>query len=156
MPEPPRQQSGKRKAVIIVRERGGSNIPAVFRTEAQALSFIKARVTKGTTVHADASPNWDDRHAAFEMKRINHDVAYSQDGVCTNEAEEHFSRHPRAEAGHHHHIAGAYLRFALEDAWRENNRRVGNGDQLRRLAKLATMKETSIDFVGYWQRQAQA
>ena len=92
-------------------------------------------------------------HANFEMKRINHEVAYSLDGACTNMAEEYFSRLRRAEAGHHHHIAGAYLlRFAQEAAWREDNRRVSNGDQLRRLAALATMKETSADSVGYWQR----
>ena len=146
-------QNGKRQAVVIVRERNGNSVPAVFRSEGQALSFIKARIAKGTTVHADASPNWDDLHANFEMKRINHEVAYSLDGACTNEAEEYFSRLRRAEAGHHHHIAGAYLlRFAQEAAWREDNRRVSNGDQLRRLAALATMKETSVDFVGYWQR----
>ena len=146
-------QTGKRQAVVIVRERNGNSVPAVFRTEGQALSFIKARVAKGTTLHADASPNWDDLHATFEMKRINHDVAYSLDGACTNMAEEYFSRLRRAEAGHHHHIAGQYLlRFAQEAAWREDNRRVSNGDQMRRIAKLATMKETSPDFVGYWQR----
>ena len=43
------------------------------------------------------------------MKRINHEEAYSLDGACTNWAEEFFSRMRRAEIGHHHHIAGAYL-----------------------------------------------
>ena len=70
-------------------------------------------------------------------------------------AEEYFSRLRRAESGHHHHIAGAYLlRYAQEASWREDNRRIANGDQLRRVAKLATMKVTSVDFVGYWQRHA--
>ena len=36
-------------------------------------------------------------------------------GVYTNGAEEFFSRMRRAEIGHHHHIAGAYLvRYAQE------------------------------------------
>ena len=40
----------------------------------------------------------------------------------------------RAEIGHHHHIAGAYLlRYAQEASWREDNRRVTNGEQVRRL-----------------------
>jgi hypothetical protein len=43
------------------------------------------------------------------MKRIDHQQAYSMDGACTNMAEEFFSRMRRAEIGHHHHIAGAYL-----------------------------------------------
>ena len=46
-------QSGKRKAVVIVRERNGNSVPAVFRSEGAALSFIKARIAPGTVVHAD-------------------------------------------------------------------------------------------------------
>ena len=69
------------------------------------------------------------------MKRINHEEAYSLDGACTNWAEEFFSRMRRAEIGHHHHIAGAYLlRYAQEASWREDNRRVANGEQVNRRA----------------------
>jgi transposase-like protein len=46
-------QSGKRKAVVVIRERNGNSLPAVFRTEGAALSFIKARVMKGTIINAD-------------------------------------------------------------------------------------------------------
>ncbi len=62
------------------------------------------------------------------VKRINHQLAYSADGACTNGAETFFSRMRRAEQGHHHHIAGAYLgRYAQESAWREDHRRDDNG-----------------------------
>ncbi|MGO9135663.1 MAG: IS1595 family transposase [Methylovirgula sp.] len=146
-------QNGKRKCVVIVRERNGHSVPAVFRTEGQALSFIKARVAKGTLLNADEAPSWDSLHAHFEMKRINHQEAYSLDGACTNWAEEYFSRLRRAEAGHHHHIAGDYLlRYAQEASWREDHRRMSNGDQTFRVAGLALHKKTSPDFVGYWQR----
>ena len=81
---------------------------------------------------------WDGLHERFEMKRINHEEAYSLDGACTNRAEEYFSRLRRAEIGHHHHIAGAYLlRYAQESSWREDNRRVSNGEQVTRVAGLA-------------------
>lgn len=44
-----------------------------------------------------------------------------------NGAEEFFSRTRRAEIGHHHHIAGAYLvRYAQEAPWREVPRRAAN------------------------------
>ena len=36
-------RSGKRKAVVVIRERDGNSLPAVLRTESAALSFIKAR-----------------------------------------------------------------------------------------------------------------
>jgi hypothetical protein len=37
----------------------------------------------------------------------------------------------RAEQGHHHHIAGRYplLRYAQEASWREDHRRISNGEQ---------------------------
>jgi transposase-like protein len=46
-------KSGKRRAVIIIRERNGNSLPAVFRSEGAALSFIKNRIARGTVVHAD-------------------------------------------------------------------------------------------------------
>src|SRR6202453_1327776 len=148
-----RNQNGKRKVVVIVRERGGNSVPAVFNTESQAASFIRARIAKGTIVNADEAASWDGLHERFEMKRINHQEAYSLDGACTNQAEEYFSRLRRAEIGIHHHIAGAYLlRYAQESSWREDNRRVSNGDQVRRVASLAMKRSRSVDFTGYWQR----
>jgi transposase-like protein len=150
-------KSGKRKAVIVIRERGGNTLPAVFRTEGAALSFIKSRIAKGTIVNADESPNWNELHSRFEMKRIDHQEAYSLNGACTNWAEEFFSRMRRAEIGHHHHIAGAYLlRYAQEASWREDCRRMSNGEQVNRIAGLAMVSKPSVDFCGYWQRHAQA
>jgi hypothetical protein len=152
-----RNQTGKRKVVVIVRERSGNSVSAVFKSEAQAMSFIRARVAKGTVVNADEAPSWDGLHGHFEMKRINHEQAYSMDGACTNWAEEFFSRIRRAEIGHHHHIAGVYLlRYAQEATWREDNRRMSKGDQVARLTGLALSRKPSVDFAGYWQRHAYA
>jgi transposase-like protein len=152
-----RNQTGKRKVVIIVRERSGNSVPAVFRSEAQAMSFIRARVAKGTVVNADEATSWDGLGGRFEMKRINHEEAYSYDGACTNWAEEFFSRIRRGEIGHNHHIAGPYLlRYAQEASWREDNRRMSNGDQVTRLAGFAMKRKPSPDFCGYWQRHLAA
>jgi transposase-like protein len=146
-------QTGKRKAVVIVRERGGNSVPAVFATEGQAIRFIQARIRPGTIVNADESGAWNALHGRFEMRRINHQEAYSFDGACTNWAEEFFSRMRRAEIGHHHHIAGAYLlRYAQEASWREDNRRMSNGEQVGRVAGLAVKARKSVDFTEYWQR----
>jgi ISXO2-like transposase domain len=148
-----RNQSSKRRVVVVIRERGGNSVPAVFNSESQAASFIRARIAKGTTVHADEAAPWDNLHERFEVERINHQEAYSLDGACTNMAEEYFSRLRRAEIGIHHHIAGAYLlRYAQESSWREDNRRASNGDQVNRIAALAMKRGRSVDFTGYWQR----
>jgi transposase-like protein len=152
-----RNQNGKRKVVVIVRERNGGSVPAVFKSEAQAMSFIRARVAKGTVVHADEATSWDGLGGKFEMKRINHEEAYSYDGACTNWAEEFFSRARRAEIGHYHHIAGPYLlRYAQEASWREDNRRMSNGEQVGRIIGFAMHRKPSPDFCGYWQRHLAA
>lgn len=146
-------QSGKRKAVVVIRERNGETLPAVFKSEGQALAFLQKHIAKGTIVNADESPNWNDLHARFEMRRINHEDAYSLNGACTNMAEEFFSRMRRAEIGHHHHIAGDYLlRYAQEASWREDNRRKANGEQVTRVASHALKLGKSKQFTGYWQK----
>lgn len=148
-----KNQTGKRKVVVVVRERGGETLPGVFKSESAALSWIKSKVLKGTVLHADEAPSWNDLHARYEMKRIDHQVAYSLDGASTNWAESYFSRLRRGEMGHHHHIAGAYLlRYAQEAAWREDNRRSANGEQVKRIVDLALGRKKSVDFCGYWQR----
>ncbi|MGC1779066.1 MAG: IS1595 family transposase [Xanthobacteraceae bacterium] len=152
-----RNQNGKRKVVVIVRERNGNSVPAVFKSEAQAGSFIRARVAKGTTINTDEAGSWEGLQDRFEVKTINHQEAYSYDGACTNWAEEFFSRMRRAEIGHHHNISGPYLlRYAQEATWREDNRRVPNGDQVSRVAALAMKNKPSVDFSGYWQRRKAA
>jgi len=91
------------------------------------------------------------------MRRINHQEAYSDGEACTNQAESYFSRLRRAEAGHHHHVSGPYLlRYAQESAWREDARRVTNGEQVRRVTQLALTRGPSVDFSGYWQRHIKA
>jgi hypothetical protein len=50
-------------------------------------------------------------------------------------AEEYFSRLRHAEIGIQRHGAGAYLlRYAQESSWREDDRRVSNGDQVNQVA----------------------
>jgi hypothetical protein len=146
-------QSGKRKVAVVARERGGLSILSVFPTEAAGVAFIRSRVAAGTTLQADEATSWNALSARYAMVRIDHQKAYSDNGACTNGAESLFSRLRRAEAGHHHHIAGAYFaRYAQESGWREDNRRLTNGDQVKAVIALAAACRPSVDFCGYWQR----
>lgn len=146
-------QSGKRRSVVVVRERGGSTTPMVFQTEAEATNWIKRRVDPATVLHADEAPAWNSLHARFEVRRVNHEVGFSYDFACTNQAESFFSRLRRAEQGHHHWISGPYLlRYAQEASWREDHRRRSNGWQVNRVAGNALAAQQSVDFTGYWQR----
>ena len=148
-----RNQNGKRQCVVVIRERDGKVLPAAFRSESAALSFIRNRVARETEIMVDESTAWNDLATRYVVKTINHQLAYSADGACTNGAESFFSRMRRAEQGHHHHISGVYLgRYAQESAWREDHRRVDNGGQVRGVVALALAAKPSVDFSGYWQR----
>jgi len=150
-----RNQNGKRQCVVVIRQRDGKVLPGAFRSESAALSFIRNRVARETEIMVDESSAWNDLSARYEVKVINHSLAYSDMGACTNGAESFFSRMRRAEAGHHHHIAGVYLgRYAQESAWREDMRRVDNGTQVGGVVRLALAAKPSVDFCGYWQRAA--
>jgi len=151
-------QSGKRQVVVVIREREGRTLPAVFKSESAALSFITSRVARGTEIQADEAGGWNDLQARFPMQRIDHQSLYSDGrGVYTNGAEEFFSRMRRAEIGHHHHIAGTYLvRYAQEASWREDHRRVDNGRQVKGVVALAMAAQPSVDWCGYWQRAVKA
>ena len=102
-----RNRNAERRVLMSVRERDGNSVPAVSIREAR---LLHSRFTREDTVaRADEAVSRDHLHERFEVKRINHQEAYSLDGACTNMAEEYFSRLRRAEIGIHHHIAGAYL-----------------------------------------------
>lgn len=150
-------RNGKRRSVVAIRERNGRTVTAVFESEAAATSFIKSRVEHGTEIHVDEASSWNDLAVDYDLKRINHQIAFSDAGACTNGAEAFFSRVRRGEIGHHHHISGVYLaRYAQEAAFREDRRRQSNGEQFRRVVSLVISNPPSIDFCGYWQRARKA
>jgi len=148
-------QTGKRRVVIVMRERGGKTLTFVSKTEDASVSTIAQRVAPGSTVYADEASHWDILHSRFDTKRINHSQAYSNHEACTNQAESFFSRLRRAEAGQHHHISGPYLaNYAAEMDWREDNRRVSNGEQFTLMVGAAATHPVSRQWKGYWQRAA--
>jgi transposase-like protein len=148
-------QTGKRRVVVIMRERGGRTLPFVFKSEDAAVVTIARTVAPGSTVYADEATHWDALHARFLTKRINHSESYSDGQACTNQAESFFSRLRRAEIGIHHHVAGPYLSaYAREMAWRENNRRVSNGEQYLMATDAALQHPVSRVWKGYWQRRS--
>lgn len=148
-------KSGKRQAVVVARERKGRTATAVFQHEGHSAAFILSRVASTAIIHTDEARSWDRLHHHYEMRRINHQIAYSLPGACTNQAESFFSRLRRSEIGTHHHISGPYLaRYAAEMAWREDHRRKSNGEQMRCVATLALAARKSEAFTGYWQRAA--
>jgi transposase-like protein len=148
-------QSGKRRVVVVMRERGGRTYPFVVKAEVDGVDTAAKRIAKGSIVYADEASCWDALHAKFETHRINHSEAYSTDEASTNQAESFLSRLRRAEIGQHHHISGPYLKFyAGEMAWREDNRRWDSGALFELAGVAALIHPKSRNWCGYWQRHA--
>ena len=148
-------QNGKRQVVVVGRERGGESLTVVAKSEALGGEQVAARIHHMATVHADEASHWDDLHSKFDTHRINHTVSYSDGIACTNQAESFFSRLRRMEVGTHHRIAGRYLHaYAAEASWREDNRRVSNGDQTALVTRAVMTSRVSRQWKGYWQRAA--
>lgn len=62
--------------------------------------------------------------------------------------------HARAVIGTHHHISGRHLHaYANEMAWREDNRRISNGEQFLMIVGASLAHSVSREWKGYWQRR---
>ena len=162
-----RTQNGKRSCAVVIWQRGGMMMPSAFKTEGSALATIRNPVAAGTEVHADEAGSCNDLHGHYVAKRINHQLLPSDGMACTNGAESVFSRLRRAEAGHHHPIAGVTLACcAQESAGREGHSRTDNGRQVRGrqvrgrqvrgVIGLALRARPSVEVCGYWHRANQA
>src|SRR2546429_7785696 len=73
-------QSGKRRVVVVIRERNGRTLPGVLNSEDEALAFIRRQVPRGTELYADEASAWNALHARYTLHRVNHEEAYSLGG----------------------------------------------------------------------------
>lgn len=152
----------KKKLIVVIRERtcektGKIGRVRVFRVskEGDAVAIVRDLLKKGTIVHADESTQYDPLHAFFDTKRIKHAKWFSDGIACTNQAESFFSRMRRAERGVYNSIGRNYtLNYAREMAWREENRRMSNGDQFITILSNALKSKVSRKMKGYWQRRS--
>jgi hypothetical protein len=127
-------QSGKRKVVVVIRERDGKTLPGVFRNERDAAAFIRRRVAIGTEIHADEAGSGMSFMAATR---------------CTGSTT---PRHTALMAHARTTRRASFARFAQEAAWREDHKREPNGAQVDWIVALAMANKPSVDFCGYWQR----
>lgn len=150
-------QSGKKKAVTVVRQRNGRT-RAFVKPEREIAAMIEKIVkVEDAVVYVDEYKAWDALDGMVDVKRINHSQRYADGDVSTNWAESWHSRMKRSKYGIHHHLAGPYLgRYADEMAWRENVRRQSNGSQFLGVAVACLQHPKSREWCGYWQKRKAA
>jgi hypothetical protein len=146
-------RTGKRRVVIVLRERRGRTLTRAFLHEAEGVGFAKDRLAPGAIVAADEVAHWDLLSPTFETQRINHSEAYSFEGVHTNMAESYFSRLRRMIRGQHHRVAAQHLGgYAAHAAWLEDHRLESNGALADHLIRDGLAFPVSRAWKGYWQR----
>lgn len=146
-------QSGKRRCVTVMRERNGRT-RAFVCSELEGAGLASSVIEPGSELYADEAKAYDRLHAIFNVKRIDHSKSYAEGEVSTNQAESFHSRMRRAERGIHHRIAVHLQGYADEIAWREDNRRLSNGEQFLTIAAAGLHHPVSRQWKGYWQRRS--
>ncbi|NKX39843.1 IS1595 family transposase [Rhodobacteraceae bacterium R_SAG5] len=148
-------RSGKRRVVVVLRQRGGRTVTRTFLREAQGVEFARERIAPDAVVSADEVAHWDLLETDFDMQRINHSEGYSVGGTHTNLAESFFSRLRRMIGGQHLKVEGRYLdAYAAHAAWLEDHREESNGRLADCLIGGALASPVSRAWKGYWQRRA--
>lgn len=148
-------QNGRRRVVVVLRERLGRTFPTVTLSEAEGVALVNENVDRMATISADEATHWDALHMGWSVDRVNHSEVYSDHGKHTNWAESYFSRLRRMVVGQHHHVSPKYLhQYANHAAWLEDNRRKDNGSLAFGLVQNAMGSPVSRNWKGYWQRAA--
>lgn len=150
-----KNRSGKRRVVVALRQRGGRTLTRTYLREEEGVDFAKEKVETGSTLSADEIAHWDLLSETFDLRRVNHSDAYSENGVHTNMAESFFSFLRRMIRGQHHAVSPKYLgTYAGHAAWLEDHSLESNGALVDRLICNALATPVSRAWAGYWRRPA--
>lgn len=156
-PDTRKEYNRKRRVIVTMRERriGGRSRSVVVKDEKAAVPAIRA------LVHPDAHVMTDDQSAFGKFyvhfadhSAVNHTKGHSIQGVHINGVEAQHSRIRRSERGVYLQLNGAHAeRYAAELSWRDDHRRVSNGQQYRAVLAAATTSRPDAELVGYWEKR---
>jgi transposase-like protein len=161
-------QCSDKRCVLVMSQRSeviagaDKTLTFVIKSENQidVSKLAKKFVKKDSIICADESNAYDVLHAKFDTRRVNHSKEYRSDaGITNNLAESYFSRFRRMQYGQTHKFGNLYLaNYANEAAYREDTRRLPNGEIFMDVVKKCALTRTNRDWCGYWQgnkRQAE-
>lgn len=151
----PRRRPDKITKLSVLRERGsGGRVVPFLGDEAALVAAITQLVEPDSTLFTDEHAAFGHLFARFQVRQIKHKERYSDgNGTSTNLAESSFSRLKQLYNGAYRHFSSQYAQvYNGESAWREEHRRVSNGDQLILLLAGALHHPPSRTMRGYYQR----
>lgn len=122
--------------------------------EAELVKAIGGLVRNVERLIVDDHSAWNPLHALFPVSRIKHKDQYSDlNGTSTNLAESYWSRFKNMYRGTYRNTGREYLHaYNGECSWREQHKRLSNGDQLLLMMAGALHHPSSPRLRGYYQR----
>ncbi|WP_186457396.1 IS1595 family transposase [Nitrospirillum amazonense] len=147
----------KKKAVLVLRERGGNTVTVVIESETteEILAASAKHVAPGSVIYTDEHKAYGALHARYQTHHINHRLEYANGRIHTNGAEGFHSRMRRAEIGVYHRISSHLLGlYSAEMAYREDRRRVDDASQVWEILEMMLASPTSRVWTGRWQKMA--
>lgn len=153
----------KRRIVIAIRLHSGTrgmgacrSVIAVVPAEKaeHVMPVIERYVEPGSTIWTDENSSYIQLSARYQHDSVNHQIEYSTiDGVNENQSESYYSRLRRYFIGVSHKCEPKYLEnVAWEMAWREDVRRITEGEKTKSICSALLSYGISIVWRGYWQR----
>src|SRR5687768_18042476 len=61
-------QTGQRRCVVVMRERGGRTLPFVVVSEDRGVRLVRQSVAAGSTVYADEASRCDALHGFYDAR----------------------------------------------------------------------------------------
>ena len=110
-------------------------------------------IKKNSIIHTDGAKGYDDLSAWFDVQSGDHSKSYmGENGECSNNAESFFARFRRMQLGVHHKLSNLYLsNYVNEVAYREDTRRMSNGEIFLDIINKAMNTPTHSEWCGYFQ-----
>lgn len=117
------------------------------------MAIIKANVDTSAHIFTDEAPAYTLLSANYAHSVVDHSAEYrGDDGSNENQAESYFGRLRRMCMGQIHRLNRKYLDvYANEVAFREDWRRIGNGEFMNELLSRCLKMPPSSDWTKYWQ-----
>jgi hypothetical protein len=116
----------------------------VVITEDQAVPLVRRVIEHGSIVYADEAASWDALHAFYDARRINHSIAFHDEGGHEPSRVVLLAPTPRRDRA-----ASPDRRSPAPVRGRDDNRRKPNGTQFMNAAGAALGSPVSRSWCGY-------
>lgn len=155
-----RKWNDKRRSIVTLKERrqGGRSRSFVLQGEKDAVPIMMRLIHPSADLITDEGSPWKKLIWSFNShETVNHTLGHMINGIHINGVESFHSRVRRGERGIYVSINKTHAQnYVDEFSWREDNRRVSNGQQFNDVFGCVARMRKSTKWTGYWNKRKRA